>query len=255
MPNKLVILGLAFIIANIGSSQHEVVCGGIVRANTASKFISLVFTGDEFADGGDHVYHILNRNKVKASFFLTGNFYANPYFSSLIKKLRKKKHYLGPHSDKHLLYNDWADRSKTLVSKDSFLRDLDENYRKMKVAGIAKKEAHYFMPPFEWYNDTISAWTEEYGLQIVNFTPGTYSNADYTFPEMGDKYRSTEWIYNKILTFEENYSLNGFILLIHIGTDPRRKDKLYNKLSDIITVLKNKGYTFKRIDDLLTDRE
>lgn len=251
MHSKLVILGLAFILANNGIAQYEMVQGGIVRADTASKSISLVFTGDEYADGGNHIYQTLKKNKVKASFFFTGNFYTNPQFRSIIKKLKKNNHYLGAHSDKHLLYNDWTDRNKTLVSRDSFIRDLDENYKKMKSAGIEKKDALYFMPPYEWYNDTISAWARAYGLQIINFTPGTYSNADYTYPDMGDKYRSTDWIYDKILTYEKAYSLNGFILLIHIGTDPRRKDKLYFKLNELIPALKNKGYTFKRIDRLL----
>ena len=45
--------------------------------------------------------------------------------------------------------------------------------------------------------------------------------------------------------------LNGVILLIHAGTDPRRKDKLYDKLDELIGYLKKEGYTFKRIDDLL----
>ncbi len=253
MYSKLVILGLAFILANNGIAQHQMVHGGFVRADTATKSISLVFTGDEYADGGDFIFQTLKKNKVKASFFFTGNFYANIQFSSILKKLIKNNHYLGAHSDKHLLYNDWTDRSKTLVTRDSFLTDLDENYRKMKLAGIAKKDALYFMPPYEWYNDTIASWARAYGLQIVNFTPGTYSNADYTYPEMGDKYRSTEWIYDKILTYEKANTLNGFILLIHIGTDPRRKDKLYFKLNELIPALKNKGYIFKRIDRLLKD--
>lgn len=252
MNIKLLIFGLAFVFAYTAISQHEMVSGGIIRADPNTKSISLVFTGDEFADGGDHIYNSLKRQQIKASFFFTGNFYANPHFKPIIKKLKKSNHYLGAHSDKHLLYTDWADRKKTLVTKDSFLKDLNENYRKMKKFGISKKEAFYYMPPYEWYNDTISTWAKEFGLQIVNFTPGTYSNADYTYPEMDDKYRSTDWIYNKILTFEEKHTLNGFVLLIHIGTDPRRKDKLYYKLDDLILLLKEKGYKLMRIDQLLS---
>jgi peptidoglycan/xylan/chitin deacetylase (PgdA/CDA1 family) len=52
------------------------------------------------------------------------------------------------------------------------------------------------------------------------------------------------------LTKQPN-GLNGYILLIHAGTDPRRKDKLYNRLNEMIWYLKNKGYQFKRIDELL----
>ena len=62
-----------------------------------------------------------------------------------------------------------------------------------------------------------------------------------------------EVIYNNILEYEEKDEdgLNGFILLIHIGTDPKRTDKLYDRLDDLIVELKKRGYEFVRIDDLL----
>jgi endoglucanase len=45
--------------------------------------------------------------------------------------------------------------------------------------------------------------------------------------------------------------LNGFILLLHIGTDPKRKDKFYNSLPELIQWMKGKGYSMCRVDDLL----
>jgi len=45
--------------------------------------------------------------------------------------------------------------------------------------------------------------------------------------------------------------LNGFILLIHIGVDPKRTDKLYNYLPQLIQWLQQKGYHAKRVDELL----
>ena len=91
------------------------------------------------------------------------------------------------------------------------------------------------------------------GLQLVNFTPGTRSNADYTYPEMGGKYVSSETIYKSIINYEQSNvnGLNGFVLLVHIGTDPRRKDKFYYYLPKLIKELKGKGYSFVRIDGLL----
>jgi endoglucanase len=55
------------------------------------------------------------------------------------------------------------------------------------------------------------------------------------------------------MKFEESQpeGLNGFILLLHIGTDPKRTDKFYNRLGDLIQALKGKGYSFVRIDGLL----
>lgn len=45
--------------------------------------------------------------------------------------------------------------------------------------------------------------------------------------------------------------LNGNILLLHVGTDLRRKEKLYLELPAIIRLLRSKGYAIKRIDELM----
>jgi peptidoglycan/xylan/chitin deacetylase (PgdA/CDA1 family) len=123
----------------------------------------------------------------------------------------------------------------------------------MKKFNIEKSAAFFFLPPFEWYNSTISQWAKEAGLQLVNFSPGTLSAADYTYPEMGKRYRSSETIYQSIMEYEEKdtHGLNGFILLLHIGTDRRRIDKFYNSLDALIIALQRKGYIFLRIDSLL----
>ena len=90
-------------------------------------------------------------------------------------------------------------------------------------------------------------------MQLINYSPGTKSNADYTWPEMGKQYSGSDSIYQSILRYEANNEngLNGFMLLLHAGTDPRRKDKFYRLLPSLITALKSKGYSFVRVDKLL----
>jgi len=227
--------------------------GGIIRGDTTVKKIALVFTGDEFGDGGNYISKVLQQEKIHGSFFLTGNFYRNKSFKKMLKELKRNGNYLGSHSDKHLLYCDWEKRDSLLVTHQQFTEDLDNAYKELKHWGIEKNQAHYFLPPYEWYNDSISKWTNEMDLQLVDFTPGTRSNADYTYPEMGNKYLSSDAIMNSILTYEIKSAngLNGFILLIHIGTDRRRTDKFYKHLPELIKELKKRGYQFERIDELL----
>ncbi|WP_175634764.1 glycoside hydrolase family 9 protein [Pedobacter ghigonis] len=243
---------LAAKAAQAKSTDHKTKSlGAIIRRDSTQKKIHLVFTGDEFANGGEKIRTVLAQEGVKASFFLTGNFYRNKNFSALIKGLKKDGHYLGPHSDKHLLYCDWEKRDSLLLTQATFVNDLKANYNAMEAFGISKQAARYFLPPYEWYNQTIANWTNEQGLQLVNFTPGTRSNADYTYPQMGKSYRTSEEIYRSITTFNETKpnGLNGFILLLHIGTDARRTDKFYNRLPELIGYLKNKGYKLDRIDN------
>ncbi len=224
-----------------------VVLGGITRMDSTQKKIYLVFTGHEFADGSETIWQTLRKQKIKASFFFTGGFYRNSNFTSIIKNLKNDGHYLGGHSDKHLLYAPWEKRDSLLVTKDSFLTDVRANYASMQKFGISYSSAIYFLPPYEWYNQSISDWCGEINLTLVNFTPGTSSNADYTTPDMSN-YLGSDSIYQRILRYEGTHTsgLNGFILLTHIGTSPLRSDKFYRKLNSLITELKNRGYTFQR---------
>ena len=67
-----------------------------------------MFTGDEYADGSSEILATLTQHNIKASFFLTGNFYRNKANLDFISKAKENGHYLGAHSDQHLLYNDWS---------------------------------------------------------------------------------------------------------------------------------------------------
>lgn len=226
--------------------------GAIIRGDSTKKSIALVFTGDEFGEGGESIRKTLQQHKIKASFFLTGRFYRNPAFKNIIQQLKKDGHYLGAHSNEHLLYCDWTKRDSLLVTHEQFNHDLLQNYAEMKKFGITKTSAPYFLPPYEWYNDTIAAWTRQLQLQLINFTPGTLSHADYTTPSMRN-YRDSEVIMRSIIDYEQKHSngLNGFILLMHIGAGPRRTDKFYDRLGKLITWLKREGYSIKPLQQLL----
>ena len=235
------------------SKNFKFESGAIIRGDRSEKSIALVFTGDEFAEGGYPIVQVLSGHEIKGSFFLTGKFYRNNNYKDLIQTLIGQGHYLGAHSDQHLLYCSWDNRDSLLVTKKEFKDDLLNNYREMEKFGITKSMAPYFLPPYEWYNDSISFWTNQLNLSLINYTPGTRSHADYTTPDM-DNYQSSEAILKSILDYEDSKEtgLNGFILLTHIGAGPLRKDKFFDQLDYLIQVLKNRNYTFERIDHLLT---
>jgi len=236
-----------------GSSPgFDVVQGGIIRGDRGSKRMALVLTGDEFAEGGTVVADALTKHNVKASFFFTGRFYRTRVNRQLIERLVKDGHYLGAHSDDHLLYADWNDRSKTLVTREQFERDLNDNFAAMRPFGIDRRSARFFMPPYEWYNQQMSDWAGEMGYTIVNFTPGTRSHTDYMADD--DKnFVSNDAIMASIREHENPYSnaFNGFILLTHIGSGPKRTGKFHDRVDELIGWLKEKGYMPVRIDELL----
>jgi arylsulfatase A-like enzyme/peptidoglycan/xylan/chitin deacetylase (PgdA/CDA1 family) len=231
-------------IAQRKQAYNVIEHNGIVRGDSNLKLLSLVFTGDEFFEGIGSIASTLSNAKIKGSFFLTGRLYRNKEAQNAILRLKNDGHYMGPHSDMHLLYNDWRLRDSLLVSKDSMLQDLNNNYKAMASLGI-QEQKKYFIPPFEWWNSQIASWCKE------NFTPGTGTNADYTFPQMGNSYKSSNELLERLYKFERLHGLNGAMILIHIGTDLRRTDKFYDQLPTIINDLKAKGYSFIKVDELL----
>jgi peptidoglycan/xylan/chitin deacetylase (PgdA/CDA1 family) len=218
--------------------------GGINRFNPDNKQVTIIFTGHQYADGYKKIKSTLNRHKVKASFFFSGDFMRKAGNARKIKKLKDDGHYIGPATNHYQQLADWNGIPSSNMRKTSFLNDLKENYAALKKLGISKQQAPFFNPPFELYNDSISKWCKDAGIYLVRSTPGTYSNLDYTFPEMRENYYSTKEIMDRIMQVERSNGLNGYILQFHFGTNPGRKDKLYNSLSTIIGSLKNAGYQF-----------
>ena len=227
--------------------------GAITRGNPALKEIALIFSGDEYGEGLPFIRKQLKKEKVLASFFFTGRFYRNPAFRNGLRGLICDGHFMGAHSDQHLLYCDWVRRDSLLVNKQEFLTDLDRNYEAMEKTGADIRRAVYFLPPYEWYNDTLSAWAAQKGIQLINFTPGILSHTDYTTLS-DNNYRSNKVIYESVVHVENTHGLNGFILLMHIGAGPGRKEKFYILLPQLIDHLKEKGYVFRAVDELLSNQ-
>ncbi len=281
------LLGLLVAAWSLSAATNNTGCllvnSGIIRGPVGEKKIALVFTGHSFAEGVATILDELKRHHAHGSFFFTGDFLTNANFAPLIRRVVSEGHYLGPHSDKHLLYCDWEARvnltgartpsppsgekvgmrgqpfdalqPKTLVTQKEFRRDLDANLKKIKDFGVARDEVNFFLPPFEWFNPDIVRWSANMGLTLVNFTPGTRSNSDY----MGDDdphFISSDKIFQSIIQREQSdpHGLNGFLLLLHIGSGSARTDKFAARFGELVDFLTAKGYEFVRVDELLEQR-
>lgn len=261
--------------------------GAIIRGPTDRRRIALVFTGHEYAEGGPAILDALEKHQARASFFLTGDFLSHSNHAALVQRLIKAGHFLGPHSDKHLLYCSWDNPPNLRVTRSQFLADLQENLAKIQLHSSQSSEAagrlahrdglpppaatesdapqpnpfplpdgtqaaRFFLPPFEHYNEEIALWTRELGMTLIHFTPGTRSNADYT-GEADRNFVPSSVIYDSILARERQdpNGLNGFILLLHLGAGPGRQDKFHARFGDLLDSLAAKGYQFVRVDELL----
>ena len=200
-----------------------------------SQRTGLIFTGGDYNDGG-HIAAVLQHAGQGRLFYQ--RFYRHPENDSLIRLLQQQGHYLGPHSDRHLLYCPWENRDSSLVSREQFRTDLLANYEAMRALGVRPRQ-RFFIPPYEWYNLDHVRWAAELDVTLFNYTPA---------------YRSSAALYQRLFEYEETaaHGLNGALLLIHIGTHPDRTDKFYRLLEPLIRELQHKGYRLVRIDSLLS---
>jgi peptidoglycan/xylan/chitin deacetylase (PgdA/CDA1 family) len=233
-----------------GNPNVTIAEGAIVRMDTTAKDIYLCFTAHEFTDGFDFIAKTLNEHQTKASFFLTGDFCRTPSNKKIIEKLKNDGHYIGAHSDKHLLYCSWEKRDSLLVTKNQFMSDIKSNYKELDRLGIPASKARIYLPPYEWYNDTIASWTREEGLILVDNSAGTFTSQDWTFPDKGKTYFSSDSLMKNLLSYEKSKGMNGYILLIHPGTDPRRKDKFYLHLDSVLNYLESRKYRFHSFSEV-----
>ncbi|MDZ7337376.1 MAG: polysaccharide deacetylase family protein [candidate division KSB1 bacterium] len=233
-------------------ARWEHVHGGIVRGDTSRPVLALVFTGGDYGEGTEHILTTLRQFNIKASFFLTGSFMASPERRALVKRMHKEGHYVGPHSHSHPLYCAWEDRSRTLVNEEFFRDDLSRNIKELQEIGALQDgRPIFFIPPYEWYNEDQVRWANQMGVVLFNFTPGSGSNRDW-IPEGQAGFVPGDVILRDILAYEERdpHGLNGFLLLLHLGA--QRHDKVYLHLGSLIEQLQRRGYSFARVDEMLT---
>jgi peptidoglycan/xylan/chitin deacetylase (PgdA/CDA1 family) len=229
--------------------------GAIIRGDVETKRLALVFTGDEFGESTEPILDALKFRNIKGSFFLTGNFLRNEKLRFAVARMIDEGHYVGPHSDAHLLYCDWNNRENSLVTREAFVSDLRKNMAALRGAGALHEGSPvYFVPPYEWYNADQSTWSRKLGVKLVNFTPGSGANRDYA-REDDKRFVPSQRIFDDIFAYEKKdpHGLNGFLLLLHLGSG--RKDPFHPRLGALCDELARRGYQLRRVDELLAKSE
>lgn len=223
--------------------------GAIVRVNPEKKLVYLCFTADSAFNGAPTILKTLKKYGIKGNFFFTGNCLRLEEHKQIISQIVKEGHYVGGHSDGHVLYADWGGDRPSLMTADSIIVDLKANYAELAKIGVTKESAQWFLPPYEHYNAENVELINAMGVKLVNYTPGIGTPADYTTPDM-KSYRDAKTLIEGLYKFEAKEGLNGTLLLIHPGVEESRpeSERLYNHLDSIIKTLKKKGYGFSRLD-------
>ncbi len=170
------------------------------------------------------ILDVLKQENVPATFFITGHYIESE--PDLVKRMVDEGHIIGNHSYHH---PDFTVLSKAAIEEE--LRSLEE-----KVAAITdQKEMKYLRPPRGIFNEQTLQWSNELGY-IHIFWSLAFSDWNV------DKQKGWKYAYEQIMSQIHP----GAIILLHTVSSDNAE-----ALAQVIKGLKEQGYTFKSLDDLL----
>jgi len=208
--------------ANSGYVQKEMKKLPIYSVDTEDKLVALTFNCAWNIDDLDSILDTLKKNGIKASFFMTGEWVEN--YPDAVKKIAQAGHDLASHGDAHKHMNS--------LSKEECVQEIYGVHKKVfELTGV---EMELFRPPYGEYNDTVILAAEQCGYYPIQWSVDSLDWKNYGVKEMTERV-----VGHKTLE-------NGAIVLMHNGTEYTAK-----ALQGIIDGLKNKGYQFVPVSELI----
>lgn len=225
----LIIFSLGFAALKIMNSRTFQFFGGIVsRLDTEEKVVALTFD-DGPSEKVDEILSILNKEDVKATFFLIGSEIEK--YPEEAKKIVLDGHEIGNHTYSH---NRMVFKSPAYVKKE-----IENTDNLIKKQGY--KDTIQFRPP-----NGKKLLLLPYYLKSNNRKNILWDIEPNSYPEINS---SSE----KIVNYVVDNVKPGSIILLHPMYD--EKGNTINAIKGVIEGLKAKGYTFKTINELLKMQE
>ncbi|MBH8560857.1 polysaccharide deacetylase family protein [Nostoc sp. CENA67] len=194
-----------------------------VHPSSNEKLIALTIDDGPWPNTTSQMLDILKQNDVKATFFWVGQaLQANP---ELAKRVVTEGHAIGNHTWHH-----WYRRMDEATAKSEIERTADLIY---KTTGV---KTSLFRPPGGFLNNGLAAYAKSQKNTVVMWS---LTSADT------DPHAKPQAFVNNVLKGAKP----GAIVLMHDGGGDRQRT--VQALPQIITGLKQQGYRFVTIPELL----
>ncbi|WP_102347732.1 polysaccharide deacetylase family protein [Bacillus sp. Marseille-P3661] len=219
------ILVTSYGLFNLSKSRSTQLFGGLVtQVETSEKVLALTFD-DGPSIYTDEILSVLDEEDIKATFFLTGREIKGNLDAA--KKIVHEGHEVGNHSYSH---------QRMVLKLPDFIRnEIELTDTLIREAGY-KGEIH-FRPPYGKRLIVLPYYLAKHERKTIlwNIEPETY-------PEIAAD--ST-----KIVDHVVKNTKPGSIVLMHVMYESRRES--LEAVKNIITSLREEGYTFKTVSELL----
>lgn len=190
----------------------------------AEKEIYLTFDNGYEQGYTEEVLDVLKNEKVPATFFVTGHYVKTA--PELVKRMAEEGHIIGNHSYSHPDF--------TTMSKEEMKKELDQ-LEKVVAEVSDQKKTTYLRPPRGTFDENTLEWATEFGYVHVFWS---LAFKDWET----DKQKGWKYAFDEIT--EQIHP--GAILLLHTVSEDNAK-----ALEKVIAHLKEEGYVFKSLDDLM----
>ncbi|MGL6105241.1 polysaccharide deacetylase family protein [Romboutsia sp.] len=192
----------------------------IYEVQTDDKKISLSFDVAWGSNNIDEILDILDKHNVKATFFLVGSWIDDN--SELVKKIHKRGHEIGNHSNTHA---DTKELSKKAITDEI-------NITSNKIYKLIGEKTSLYRPPFGKIDNKTMEVCSSLGYKVIR-----WSIDSLDWKEIGPYYVRERVIRN---------SSPGSIVLFHSNINGV---KYY--LDDILNDLENKKYKIVPVSELI----
>ena len=203
--------------STVGDRELPIYC-----VETDEKKISLTFDAAWGNEDTKQIMDILNKHDVKVTFFMTGGWVEQ--FPDDVKMIYENGHDLGNHSQNHKNMSQITDSEK-----ESELLSVHE-----KVKELTGYEMFLFRPPYGDYDNAVVKTAKKCGYYTIQWDVDSLDWKDYGVDSI-------------IKTVTQHKALgNGSIILCHNGAKYTAQ-----ALDTMITTLKEAGYTFVPLSELI----
>lgn len=192
--------------------------------NLEEKFIALTFDDGPHPAYTPQILDVLLKHQAKATFFVMGA-HAKKY-PDIIKRQAVEGHEIGNHTFNHIYHQKNSDQLKD---------ELDDT--KKAIHEITGKKTNLFRPVGGIYNDLIIHTAIENGYDVIMWS-WHQDTKDWKSPSV-----------NNIVNHVTSNVQPGDIVLLHDAGGNR--SQTVKALDEVLTVLKEEGYQFVTVSELI----
>lgn len=188
----------------------------------AEKKIALTFDAAWGNEDTGQILEILEKHEVKVTFFMTGGWVES--FPEDVKMIYDAGHDLGNHSENHKNMSQLSDAQ----NKEELMKVHE------KVKTLTDYDMFLFRPPYGDYDNDVITTAAECGYYTIQWDVDSLDWKDY----------GVDSIINTVT--KHKHLGGGSIILCHNGAKHTAA-----ALDAMITTLKNEGYTFVPVSELI----